>query len=509
MPFAQSASSPTPNNSRPKAFQFIEGRPADIEVLQEEDKENAKDKVKSSSQTVTAPQSSPRKAWPSTPVTRLPLADLIGDADEKFKGYDLFELSPRDQIIWQPVRSPQWSNPRQTPTTRKRARSSSPPSSSQRKISRHFNSNTISGLGDISSSARTPQIDPATALWNRYTTNPSTGGVIALAAAPFSAFRDKSSPQTGKEQAGTIAGLRRWTSCGIEFPTSKAKRRKVRDSALREELEEVFTDLPPSEDLEATRELKRSRIGSIIQRIKNTLNKPKEEEEDSKAPSSFSPLPDRTDNAERDSVSPSRAPKDVQKGPIVEEAAETVRAPLLTSPTLPKDDAQSQSSGFGSDDLDFDILEIADNVNIATNDNLANGVATLVSAVPLEKEDTFESASEALQALEEFADDEDFGEDIDLSVADFDTVASLYEAQTMPVVESKPLPTLAPAETVDSLALNTVLDDFDDDSEDEFGDDDIDEASFVAAEAAATQSHTSVGSSKPSVSTSPQTRPRG
>jgi len=363
--------------------------------------------------------------------------------------------------------------------------------------------NTVSGLDDIGSSTHTPQIDPATALWNRYTTNSSTGAVIALAAAPFSAFLDKSSPQTGKEQAGTIGGLRRWTSCGVEFPTSKAKRRKVQNSAIREEIEEVFTDLPPSEDLEATRELKRSRIGSIIQRIQNTLNKPKEDEEEEKAPSSSSPLPDRTDSAERDSMSPSRAPKDVQGQTLGETAAETVEAPVQASPARHQDRAPSQSSGFGSDDFDFDILEIADNVNSTLSAKQANGLSAQVPAIPLQKEETVESASQAMRALEEFGDDDDFGEDIDLSVVDFENVVSFYEPHPVPMAEQ---PTLAHAETKDSNDFDSMLYDFDDDFGDEFGDDDIDEASFVAAEAAAMQSHASMGSNKPSVSIDPWRR---
>lgn len=476
--------------SKPKPFQFVEGRPTTFRQSQDPEQENkdARDTPMSQKE-AAASQSSPRKPWPSTPATRLPLADLIGNADEKYKGYDLVEISPQDQIIWQPARSPHSSYPRKTPTSRKRARSSSPPSSAQRKVSRHFKTSIgPSRRDDAKPSTHTPQIDPATALWNRYTTNSAVGKSLALSAFPLA----MSSPQSGKVQASTVGGLRRWTSCGVEWPTSIAKRRKARNSTIQEEIEGVFTDIPPSGDEEAARELKRSRIGSIIQRIQNTLNKPDVDGE-LEMPSSTSPLPGRGEPLEQDQPSPSRAPVEARAETDITEQRNPGQTLSDSSQTLSKGGLESQSSAFGSDDIDFDILEIVDNSTMTGHTSYANDTPALAHAGVNTVSGCLAPGLETSQTIGfgDEDDDDEFGDDAGLSLADFETVASKYEGHPEQTTRGMAADALGEPAT---FAAN--MDDF----ADEFGDDDIDEASFAALEAAATQSHTSNSRSYPSVS---------
>ena len=133
-----------------KAFQFIEGRPStkrrNSPFIDDNDKENSAEQVSKPRHEMQRSEekvpihvssqseqpSSQKAAYPSTPATRMPLADLVGDADENVKGSKATnDVSPEEQISWHAVRSPGGSQLIKTPAKRgqKRARSSSPPSS--------------------------------------------------------------------------------------------------------------------------------------------------------------------------------------------------------------------------------------------------------------------------------------------------------------------------------------------------------------------------------------------
>ncbi|EAW24917.1 bifunctional ATP-dependent DNA helicase/ssDNA endodeoxyribonuclease DNA2 [Aspergillus fischeri NRRL 181] len=150
------------------------------------------------------------KECPQTPGNRIPLADLISNAEDAFNRAPGQEYTPEDHVIWQHV--PASSNPdtlSQPSATRKRRRHSSSPTSSplgrskgERK--RSFDMQSFQAL------LKTPQSDLATDLWNNYLGKASINPEESFPP-PRLANLLSSSPQT-PATAGTSrdsSGLRR------------------------------------------------------------------------------------------------------------------------------------------------------------------------------------------------------------------------------------------------------------------------------------------------------------
>lgn len=293
-----------PDQPRKKAYQFIEGRPSSTPAAPAvEDKENAQP-TDSEGRQVESPSK-----FPSTPASRLPLLDLIGDPEESEATATNSALR-EEHIQWNTTRSPR-SVATPLPAGRKRARSTSPPSASQSDPKRQ----KVTGR-------ETPHIDAASDLWDRYNVNSNKGN------ATLAALLGSSSPHSAKSD-GNVSGLRRWTSCGLEWPTSKRKPRAAEPT--RTNLMEVFTDfegtVTPAKP--SSRPLK---LGGLIERIQESLSLPAPPERD--GPSSSSPLPDRKAQYDVQAVSPQRAP----------ELAERDHSPLQ-----PRRPPQSETTSFGSD----------------------------------------------------------------------------------------------------------------------------------------------------------------
>ena len=183
----------------------------------------------SQSQDTISLQSSQKSAkdacreYPRTPVGRVPLADLINCSEDGDKSP---VRSPIERVAWN--HSPRSSDEPfsyMTPAKRsgkKRARSSSP-ISSQKNTS---TSKPTFDLQTLQTSLKTPQIDPAVDLENRYFSRVKHNTPTRPPASAAADFMHSSSPQTPVLNSSETAKLRRTMSCGVQWPNTN-KRRKT------------------------------------------------------------------------------------------------------------------------------------------------------------------------------------------------------------------------------------------------------------------------------------------
>ncbi len=516
--------------SKLKAFQFIEGRPSGYHDEEHaEDKENAPDPdedsttVEEKHSAVRLPAQVPalvqsRTFPPSTPATRIPLADLIGNAEDVARRAGMLAISPDEQIVWLNARSPSGSR---TPVRRprKRAQSSSPVTSSQNETSYFFQANQDAGdVQNTNQASRTPQIDPAAELWSRYAVNTTTKDTAAAIQAPaFAHLIEDSSPHSSGT-ASSVNGLRRWASCGLDWPTSKAKRRKTNSSHNRQAAQNTFEPIDEDETVESEKP-KKSKAGLLVERIQETLAKASQAEAP-RRPSSSSPLPETGSFSDAPPASPLQ-----HLTPIPEDGEDEIRRSgsrerseiVAEDPATPGKSRQGSSSDFGSDgDIDIDMLEAIES---------ASGTAVpTVELQPVQEQpaaveshqtnepDSFaedlaggEPAKQSIHGLNESFDE--FGDDGDLFAADLENLASLYDTRPdlTPSKQSEPPSHIARQDEShmqpDAADVTTNYDQTVDlvSSEDEFGEDDIDVEQFAAAEAVATQTHRSEHPSTTSV----------
>lgn len=438
MPATDGKTAPQQSGSEPKAYQFIQGKPDRQRSIGGKDKENnvkGTTNDRPNEQPLVEPSKSPSKAFPSTPAPRLPLADLLGNGDD-YRNNGAIKPSPEEQISWESVRSPKSSNSSKTPAPRgaKRARSSSPPTTSQRKSARRDNFD----LNMLRNNLKTPRIDPAADLWQRYAINTDRDQRLGLSAASRASFAVPCSPYSAIERGGNVGGFRRYESCGTDFPRSAGKRRKLNHAdAVREQVDgalarAAMTDKPGGGNLSRSK-----LVTSLIEQINGSLKRPKQSAEQSEppsSPSSSSPLP--TGNG---SLSPRK-----------EAAASPSRRPQLP---LRKGSAAASAELQGNSHTD-----------------------TKRASKP---EASHHQQQQTVAAKKLDDEDDEFGGDMDITEDDFDIVASLCANSQVPKKEqgeeSRPL--LVPQ----AQAKPSIL------PSDEFDDDDLDEDSFAAAEIAATQ----------------------
>ena len=365
-----------------KAFQFADakdthsssgGPPSIVEA----DKENttalqeppgptasqSKPRSQTSSQTSALPA---RGECPQTPVGRLPLAELIGNTEDALAHGE--SEAPYERVYWNiSPRISDQTNLLETPAVRrskKRARSSSP-SSSSNEASNHFAATKPSfDLQTLQKSLKTPQADPAGDLWSRYSMNgndkqtPTGPGALRSIDLMHS-----SSPQTpAMHLLGRDNGLRRTVSCGTEWPTSVTKRRKIQHTSSHEEGNATLSAQEKTGDGRSTSKM--SRLSLLVDMVQERLTRPVDKA-DVRGPSSSSPLP------ETGSFDDGRASPLLQKlhAQIVEQEsspsgnnATTARmGSRQQSPEAPdqRPDDQESSLEFG-DDIDFELLDAVD-----------------------------------------------------------------------------------------------------------------------------------------------------
>ncbi|PYH42118.1 bifunctional ATP-dependent DNA helicase/ssDNA endodeoxyribonuclease DNA2, partial [Aspergillus saccharolyticus JOP 1030-1] len=303
--------------------------------------------------TIKTTESKPVRDCPHTPGNRIPLADLISNAEDAFNSAPGQEFTPEDYVTWQHV--PPSSNAdsmSQTPAMhgKKRRHSSSPTSSPLAATSKSKRKGSLDPRND-SPLSRTPQHDLATELWNNYVGKSLGNGTSELPQPRFAQLLS-SSPQTpvSARTGRGSSGLRRSNSCNAEWPTSKTKRRRVdheRFGTGRSIFSRTRSNVVDSGNKRV------SNLTTLVEQIEKTLQKVPER---SIAPDS-SPVPKRGKPSKSNLASPAEgrspcgSPK-TTKNVLFSLETETVPQRTELGGDL--------SSDYGDDDFDEDFLELAE-----------------------------------------------------------------------------------------------------------------------------------------------------
>jgi DNA replication ATP-dependent helicase Dna2 len=429
---------------------------------------------------------------PSTPATRLPLAELVGNCD--FNKVDQTLLSPDDRLVWNQPLSPRNSQVSITPASRrgkKRARSSSPVSSltPEESLSKTKKINS----GKSQHTLRTPQADPAAGLWNRYTTSTQSKDEESTTkkTVSFAHLINESSPHSSAT-ASNVSGLRRWTSCGLEWPTSNAKRKRT-TGRFNATAEQAHVDNRPDSQKSGT-----SKAQKLLQQIQKTLSKP--EIPITEMPSSSSPLPDRVGFHQQVEISP------LQQRERVQTQLTRPIEPVTSSQSLSDHDndpsaSPQSSSDYGSEDFDVDMVEAIEatqslshetpskirHSNKTASQSLPPALIQQENHVPVALKET--AADEALSMMDDF----DF-EDDDILAADLEDVAAKYDIAHDEDIIPHNTHSTTPADN--PVLQNATTKEVE--SEDDFGGLDVDDNLFDAIQQHATQACQS-GNVQPSV----------
>lgn len=316
------------------------------------------------------PQLPSQKPCPRTPANRIPLADLIANTEDAFNCGPK-DRTPEDQICWQhgpTTHSPAPLATIYTPANgKKRARSSSPDAWSQNQNSAHFDPQGAVYLKPLHDSLKTPHNDPALDLWARYTdataTRMDTGGV------PLPAFAHlmNSPPQAPGSANGKDGGLRRSISCGIEWPASRTKRRKLKE-VTEGRTKDVFAATKP--DIMASSKSKASRIALLMEKLQENSRRVPQME--ISGPSSSSPLPDRNGISNLSMVSPLSKQKVSQQDaePIMNEDLHQSMQDISPNQNGSRDNLSSE---FGDEDLALEALEAVEQASCTQAASSADG----------------------------------------------------------------------------------------------------------------------------------------
>ncbi|KAF3053153.1 Tripartite DNA replication factor [Didymella keratinophila] len=412
---------------------------------------------------------------PSTPAARLPLSDLVGNTDDTSRHAALAAFSPEEQLYWrgsQPVGTPV---PRKN---RKRAHSSSPVAPSQEeKLSARKVGHT------------TPQADPATELWSRYTSK-KTPTVNKTKNVAFAHLINESSPRPAAA-AGDVSGLRRWASCGVEFPTSTKKRRRthgVFQGDMDEDADDVFAAAPSSDNM-MQGQAPTSNLASIVQLMKQSISNSQDH-----PPSSSSPMPETghaaaafpdsplkrhsprviDDEETYDTLQAGNAVAEDKFDDLLPEDNDLPHVPNEQQPVNQQAQSSLSSDDFGDVDFDADMADVANAGTLATEQSAAS--ETYRQAPPEPAPAVSAAALNVAESEDEFG----IEDDEDEFAADLEQVASLFDNRPLESPAPEALPEQAP------VANAVPVIDLANDDSDDFGDD-IDPDEFAAAEVAATQ----------------------
>ncbi|OJJ74761.1 hypothetical protein ASPBRDRAFT_120519 [Aspergillus brasiliensis CBS 101740] len=292
---------------------------------------------------------------PHTPGNRIPLADLINNAEDAFIHAPMPEFTPEDYVVWQHV--PASSNPdrlSQTPAAqgKKRRHSSSPTSSPLAGTSKSRRKGSLD-LQNSQTPMKTPQHDLAADLWNSYVSKTLANGNGELLRPRFTNLLS-SSPQTpGSVRTGRdSSGLRRSNSCMAEWPSSKAKRRRIDKENFgtgRSIFSRTRSNVVDSGNYQGPN------ISSLVKEMEKTLKK---------APG---PLPDTTDSSPIPARSQGRHSRPKSPAEDIKGQAQTSKkAGQVHEPRVihaaPEDrkPLEESSSDYGDDEFDQDFFDLAE-----------------------------------------------------------------------------------------------------------------------------------------------------
>ncbi|GAM83565.1 hypothetical protein ANO11243_015530 [Dothideomycetidae sp. 11243] len=429
---------------------------------------------------------------PSTPAVRLPLSDLLGNYEEKAHETLRKEDSPEEQLAWRAAGG-YGKNENASSHRRKRAHSSSPTTSSQADTSVRSVPRKHLDFDQVHRILRTPRADPATDLWSRYhglSMNEEPGGNQLPSLAHL---LNEASPQSiQRTPGGSVGGLRRWASCGTEWPESKAKRRKTR--AITGQHKVSVND-------EMVEAIDSTNLGAIVDQLQARLSRPKRELS-TEAPSSSSPLPDKSGFDGLLKPSPPNDVADCVHG------KQSLIVDNLDGDAPNKDVRikQSQSSDYGDEIVDLTELtvdEVLDDYVLPVNrPGRPDGVHdsghrddTTIDDCTNASDHNKSAVSNHLMTIQEEADE--FGDDDDLTAEDLELALTQAECASfpkkserflLPHSHNEPRCTHAAQQDSEQPRQAAFTDTFSSD-EDEFGELDVDDEQFAAAEIAATQAY--------------------
>ncbi|KIW38094.1 uncharacterized protein PV06_10061 [Exophiala oligosperma] len=288
----------------------------------------------------------PERKIPHTPAVRIPFEDLIANTEDAFNCAPPL-ATPRDHVLWDPHSSDLSGAAAGTQRSRKRAHSSSPASS------QHVSAqNDALNLDTLNKSLRTPNNDPTQDLWNRYTVaNAPKNNQDGQATANYGHLIP-SSPQT-PSTTSKDGSLRRTHSCGVEWPTSKAKRRRIESNINHGRTKQLFA--ASRQDILRRDLSNNTRVGLLLEKIQESLTKKPVPTEES--PSSSSPLPDLARRSQA-LVSPTRP----QSQGWASRGGQNVADHVFAQASSPKSQGNAQkdksfSSEFEDDGIDLEAFE--------------------------------------------------------------------------------------------------------------------------------------------------------
>ena len=326
---------------------------------------------------------------PQTPVGRLPLAELITNGEDLLQTVD---FTPVERVLWgTSAHTSDRGSSQETSLllrSRKRAYSSSPASSSQKKrVLKQLTGDQVSAQTHTQpKTLKTPQGDPASDLWNRYLLDIKSHekrSPTKMNDQSFLQSMNSSSPQQPFQSFDTreSAGLRRSFSCSMEWPTSAAKRRKLQHDISHQELS---TDLAAAEQHVIKSQKSRSRLSLLVDKIHDDLARSPVDNTDNFSASAVKSLYSKADEpidgllvfqkqpAQQEAWTSSdiRAPQNQDENAIEitshlneEEShysdnhSEQPEQKRACEQLISKPDADSD---FGDDDLDMEMLEALD-----------------------------------------------------------------------------------------------------------------------------------------------------
>lgn len=373
---------------------------------------------------------------PQTPVGRLPLAELIASGEDIKK--HLPNLTPSERVLWYHSQQNEGQN------TRKKRRHSSSPLSSSQNETYHFDSGNPSfDLQKLQKSLKTPQADLASDLWSRYSSRPSPNtdkpSPIGLAGPSFAMY---SSPQTPVKHLA----LQRSISCGLEWPTSAPKRRKVNQKA-------EVGGVTPNAGYEHKNMSKMARVSLLVDEIQSTLTKPgiPEDEELAGLPSS-SPFAEGNDISVPSALRP-RQLSQFNRGYVssapaaIPNKVQHQSLNLLVNPLARLKKDQGEFSDFDDTDFGHEILQSIDEekrgCHIGQDARLESSQKPSPYNPPVacffddqkERESTFQprtprkAISSPLPRSETGWDSDEFDEFDEAYAADLEDVAAMYDLQ--------------------------------------------------------------------------------
>ncbi|KAF9895416.1 Tripartite DNA replication factor [Aspergillus nanangensis] len=285
------------------------------------------------------------KECPQTPGNRLPLADLIGNTEDVLRRDTGPELSPEDYVIWQHVPPSSNPDPSQTPATtgRKRRRHSSSPTSSPLAGNSKNGMKESFDLQSFQAVLKTPQNDLAADLWNNYVGKVTDNGNRELPQPRFTNLLP-SSPHTPASAriSRESSGLRRSNSCNAEWPSAKAKRRRIdvnNSSTSRGIFSRSRSNVIDSGKMDS------SKINHLVETIEKSLRR-------AQPRAGYSPASLQKPAPQSRSKSP------VKAGDAHRSRTKQTHVPShdVGSETLEKE--MKSSSDYGDDDLDLDFLDL-------------------------------------------------------------------------------------------------------------------------------------------------------